>query len=491
MTHHTKASQTECDVVPITTYNSILLDLNTTQNELEKVSEEYRELKSKLIELQASLDHEILIHMEVEENARHLIQSPSGKIELANKQSLVDQIEMLSDKAKALEQINELQSGVLDKQFIINQRDEITNLRETISNRNHAADESFSQISATSEKLDLESLDDMDINHVTLDEANSTIGSIVSTEGSDKNDEKVPKQPRYKKRKFRRGHIMVVNNSNFSDSSNTESDILDPAAIHSKDVDRMNEFSKIISRLLSMPESVDTVLIGDSNLHAIRGKKLDATNGTWVFSSGGLCLVSAVHALKKHGRSYPNVKRIVYHIGLNDELHKTQHVSGERPKYLRALKELTHEIFPNAEIKYILPFIGGKMDRGSIMRLKEDIAHSIPECDIYHPPNMKEKLITGVHLKPSGVASFMSFLRSYIIPNRQVIFRSDSGKSSYFESTSYSSSVRNIKGPVQCATVHAPSMVSAIPRVDKNLVESITELVIAALIENNLVHNAQ
>ena len=112
----------------------------------------------------------------------------------------------------------------------------------------------------------------------------------------------------------------------------------------------------------------------DSNGHKVKGKDIDSEGGTWVISSSGLCIVAAVHSLRALTKCYANIKKVTFSIGLNDELHKRQHIGGERSVYLSELQNITSKVFPNAgPIHFILPFIGGHMSSQASNKLKEDI----------------------------------------------------------------------------------------------------------------------
>lgn len=272
----------------------------------------------------------------------------------------------------------------------------------------------------------------------------------------------------------------------------------------------MERFARVLERLKSLPEHVNTILLADSNGHKIKGRALDPEYGTtWVLSSGGLCLVAAVHALKQHSRVYPNINQVNYHIGVNDELHKTQHIHGERPKYLAALKAVTAEMFPNATMRYILPFNGGRISRSTINSLKEDIAQNIPDCKIYHPPDMKSNFTDGVHINGGGITKFIKFLQAYIVPRRPISFSAESGKrsgsSTYAQSLSFcessitmhnSENVHNSSpraypgqlGDPQQSSAHSEEQLER-PNIDKHLIEAVTKEVISALMKNNILRN--
>ena len=137
-------------------------------------------------------------------------------------------------------------------------------------------------------------------------------------------------------------------------------------------------------------------------------------------------------------------------MGLNDELHKRQHIGGERDKYLTELSRVTKKVFPCADLKFILPLSGGRMSREAINNLRDDILKHIPECTLYTPPDMKTMFDhSGVHLNDYGVQRFKAFISNdIIVKRRQRVFSEISGRrsntNSYLQATDHSHSSESV-----------------------------------------------
>ena len=335
--------------------------------------------------------------------------------------------------------------------------------------------------------------------YVTLDDVSSTTSEEHMEDYPE--PELPPPRKMKQKSKLKRGSTHVIYNSrnadgvcNFPPLSN----------IHIHDMRRMEEFSRNLKRLENMPEYIENVILIDSNGHKINGKDIDPNGKTWVISSGGLCFVAAVHALREISAKYTGIRNIVYHIGLNDELHKKQHICGESDKYMSELNTVTHNIFPNAAVKFITPVIGGRMSQQAINSLKADIVKYLPTCTVYTPPDMHFNFLKdGVHLNNSGVHALKLFITNTVLKKSKV-FSATSGRKSY--SATYSSvvsqkplraspkvkheSMRDHFYPYSRGQWYSPPSVSTgpyYPEIDPDLAATITSHVMELLLQRNAI----
>ena len=467
----------ECNFITSDVYKAILSDLDSAQTEVIRLDEENKSLKQKILELNAHVQQECERRKDVEANVTKLLNSPSA---------VTQQMEMWSKKVEILQQITDLQSSLIDKDFILKQAGVIKDLRASI----HAeSDHHESDITAESQYSVVadETLNDTGTNisdesYLTIrSEATSDKSNLTSTTGSvtdlsvnssvaatdDHAQPFIESSPKLRPPplKLKRGESHIIYNSNHTDALFTFPSVNN---IHMNDTRRMEVFLNNLKRLDKIPESVKTLLISDSNGHKIRGRDLDSERNTWVISSGGLCLVSTVHALRSLTASYSGINKVVYHMGLNDELHKRQHIGGEREKYLAELSRVTKKVFPQAESKFILPLSGGKMSREAINSLRDDIMKYMPECTIYTPPDMSNMFdYSGVHLNDYGIQKFKTFLiNDIIVKRRQRIFSEISGRRS--NTTSYLRATDHSHQPVAVSYSRArnvPSLMSAHPTV--------------------------
>ena len=295
----------------------------------------------------------------------------------------------------------------------------------------------------------------------------------------------------------------VVYNSDVTKPAVTSDTIAD---LHTQDRNRVQKCVETLDRLHSIPDHIETVLITDSNGHKVKGRQLDPDNrSSWVLSSGGLCIPSAVHALQLHDEVYPRIQKVSMCIGTNDFLHRTQHVADVRGKYLEALREAILKVFPNACMYFVLPFSGGKVPKSFIDRLNSDIESHIIDCVVLRPPDMRSMFSDGVHLKQGGITRFLNFLQDQLVPRRPATFSRDSGRQSAADT--YADSLGTLgPGNFRVPQMHSrnssnsyrrnhqhsapgPQLSRKPPHIDRNLVAEVTEEVVRELMSRNLIHN--
>ena len=467
------------NIVSHEAFYTIQQDLHRAKAEVRRLVEENRVLTLKSLELKAQVELEQGRRHEIEQNVSKVINSPG---------SMSDQLKMWSEQVKVLKQITNLQSSLIDKDFIIKQNDVIKDLRgalELAAPEHSDADENIEVSISESER-------ESDAHFSTVDEAPCS----PAAENTPNEDNSCPPP------KFKKGNTYALYNSSARRPAATSVSLAD---LHTQDRERVHRFARVVDRLHSLPEHVNTLLLMDSNGHKIKGRQIDSVNrSTWVLSSGGLCLPAAVHALQQHGASHKFIRKVAIVIGTNDYLHRTQHVVGKKGRYLKALSEVIGKLFPNASLHFVLPFTGGKIPKSYIDRLHSDITENIPECAVLSPPDMRSKLSDGVHLNQGGISRFLTFLQEHLVPRRPAIFSRESGRRS--SSPTYAGSLnpvspmnRHVSPP---ATWNSPdrnqwfssSPVTELspcpPQIDQSLIAEVTKKVISELMSRNLLNNA-
>ena len=451
-------------------------ELQYTQTEVSSLVDENRLLKLRALELKAQVELEQGRRHEIEVNVSKVLNSPG---------SAKDQMEMWAKQVSVLKEITNLQSSLIDKEFIIKQNDVIKDLRGVLELASPEPSEFDEQDESVCES-------EPNAKFVTVDEATCSPTS-ERTEIVDK-----PCPPP----KFKKGNTYVLYNSRASQPAATSVSLAD---LHTQDRERVKRCVDVLHRLKSLPEHVDTILIGDSNMHKIKGRQLDPVDrSTWVLSIGGLCIPALVHALQQQSKPYNNIKKVGVSVGTNDYLHRTQHVVSERGRYLKALKEVSGKLFPNASINFVLPFTGGKTPKSHIDRLYSDINSHIPDCVILRPPDMKSKLSDGVHLNQGGISRLVSFLQERLIARRPAVFSRESGRRS--SASTYAGSVN--PGSMERQRRESPPVIWNSPlrsqqgssppdsglsphrqQIDQSLVAEVTAGVIHELMSRNLLYN--
>ena len=211
--------------------------------------------------------------------------------------------------------------------------------------------------------------------------------------------------------------IVQVPGGHGLDSLNHDLEELTP--LHPSDMARSKRLSYILNTFKNFPDHVDTAFLTDSNGHGVDGKELDPEGRhVNVRSVGGLCVVSAARALKIHNKSYPRIKLVVWSVGVNDFLHRDQHCMNDYETYVAALYTESKRIFPNAEIKLVLPFAGSdKWSTACIKEFARTVKANCPLMKCYNPPSMRNRLNRdGVHLNKSGKRVFVDFLGKHFVP---------------------------------------------------------------------------
>lgn len=192
--------------------------------------------------------------------------------------------------------------------------------------------------------------------------------------------------------------------------------------LHSSCITRSKRMTYILNTFRNFPHFVTTLIGGCSVLHGVDGKQLDSEGSVNVRSVGGLCVFALVHALLGHTQVHSRIKQVVWSLGTNDALHQHQHCVKDNRKYIDLLYRESKRIFPQAEIKFVVPYGGmEKVPSGHIKQLTKDIKVMCPDMKVYHPPSLREKLCRdGVHPNKDGRNALIRFLRNHFVPSSRV-----------------------------------------------------------------------
>ena len=205
----------------------------------------------------------------------------------------------------------------------------------------------------------------------------------------------------------------------------------DVATIHSDCGMKAKKLLSVLNNMLTIPKHASTLLIGDSLAHYINKREVDQESDTLrVRSIGGLCVIATVKALGELDRSYGNFKRIIYSLGTNDLLHRAKHCFEERPKYYKALEDLSARVFPNATIHIVVPYVGMKnIPKSEIMEQIKLVKESCHKIKVHVPPALIRMTDGGgVHPDKEGKVILTIFYKKRFFPHRPRSFNKNSGK---------------------------------------------------------------
>lgn len=478
--------------------------------QIQQLTAENSVLKTEILETKAQVEIEVCRRNEVQENVNKVLNSPGAA---------TNQLLMWSEKVRILEQITDLQSSLIDKNFILKQGDVIKDLHSALDAETVipvVSPSAATTVSANSLNFGSTQTYPGDTQHdlpqavitaddTSLNESSSTFTShcddyvTVDDVTTESDTAHANVDGKIRPPKFHKNFTHVIYNSNIDKPGPSTENKMD---LHVGDQERVKRFDSALERMRDLPQHVDTVVFTDSNGHKVKGRQLDPMGRTWVLSSGGLCINATVHSLQSLNETYSGITRVVYSLGLNDELHKRQHVKGERGWYLSALGSVTNKVFPNASMSFVLPFSGGKISKQSIGSLKSDIVKHLPNTVIHSPPGM-EFGPDGVHLNATDLTHFRRFLKEKVV-RQPTIFSSNSGKRSEFR-TSYSGSLGlspwstpfdaqphsdsyGLRSPTNHRDFFNSSLSPNSQSVDQNLVAEITNQVVSELLQRKLLN---
>ena len=534
-------STTDSALVPVNMYidSNFYIDDDQYMNqevrvlemEIHNVKNENSKLRHHILELKATCELEVSKRLDVETNVKKILNSPGAA---------TDQLMIYAEKVKILEKITDLQSSLIDKNFIVSQNEVIKDLRSRFDDDESDAgsivhdsrdvhDTCAEPCQSMENTSDVSTVDNHTVhdsspptvdNHNVHDPSSPTVDNhtvhdssslsslfddFVTVDNIDTDTAHVNAEGKTRPPKFYSGYTHVVYNSKVVKPTVLSSSVMD---LVPNEQERVTRFSRALERLRDLPQHVNTLIITDSNGHNIKGRQLDPNGRTWLISSGGLCVNAAVHSLQQLSDTHTGISRVVYCLGLNDELHKRQHVKGQRGSYLSSLGTVTSKVFPNASMSFVLPCAGGKMSNQCIGNLRSDIVKHLPNTSIHYPPRMMFGP-DGVHLNTTDLTHFRYFLKESVV-RQPAIFSRDSGRRT--ESNSYADSLgftpqrppadaRAPQRPPVDAKPHRvpPGQMSPThnrgfwypppsPRsqpVNRNLGEEITKLVVNELLQQN------
>ena len=213
-----------------------------------------------------------------------------------------------------------------------------------------------------------------------------------------------------------------------TESSNSSEGL---ATLHPADIVRSQRLSFILNTLKNLPDHVNTVIFGDSNTHKIRGRDVDSKgNKVAVRSFSGLCVFAAAHALEMYDKpAFGKIRKVIWSLGANDALHgNVQHCAEDAEHHTKALYQQSKRIFPNAQIGFILPFVGIKAVTADFRKELERQLKATPEMKLHYPPNMvKMMLRDGVHINSEGKRVYANFLTKRFTNNKPSTSAAPSG----------------------------------------------------------------
>lgn len=213
-----------------------------------------------------------------------------------------------------------------------------------------------------------------------------------------------------------------------TESSNSSEGL---ATLHPADIVRSQRLSLILNTLKNLPDHVNTVIFGDSNTHKIRGRDVDSKgNKVAVRSFSGLCVFAAAHALEMYDKpAFGKIRKVIWSLGANDALHgNVQHCAEDAEHHTKALYQQSKRIFPNAQIGFILPFVGIKAVTADFRKELERQLKATPEMKLHYPPNMvKMMLRDGVHINSEGKRAYANFLTKRFTNNKPSTSAAPSG----------------------------------------------------------------
>ena len=193
--------------------------------------------------------------------------------------------------------------------------------------------------------------------------------------------------------------------------------------LNPNDIKRSKRLSLILNTFKNLPDHVNTVILGDSNTHSVRGKDVDRKgNKVCVRSFGGLCIYAAAYALKQYDKhSYGNIKKVIWSLGVNDAVHGgSEHCSDDAGKHIHSLYHESKKIFPNAQVGLILPFLGVKAVTPTYRKeLERQLKSHAPLMKLHYQPNMSNMTAKdGLHLNREGKQKYINFLINRFTNNK-------------------------------------------------------------------------
>ena len=189
----------------------------------------------------------------------------------------------------------------------------------------------------------------------------------------------------------------------------------DLASIHERCAKPAEKFGYVLNALKNLPHNRTTLFIADSNFHCIKGELDPVNRCTAVRAVSGLCIVGAAQTLKNYGYQYPNVKKVVFSLGVNDHLHKKQHCPDDFTSHFSTLIEESKRVFCSATLHFILPFKGlPRVPLYHIQKIAELLKTNFPLVKRHEAPTMKGKVSVkdGIHINGEGAESLRAFLVS-------------------------------------------------------------------------------
>ena len=186
---------------------------------------------------------------------------------------------------------------------------------------------------------------------------------------------------------------------------------------------KVGRFNFILRTLFNhLPDHGTTLFLGDSLQKGLKKRELDKHSGSIrIRSEGGLCVIAMVHSLLNHKEKHPQIKKVVYTIGVNDYLHRRRHCADDFASYFKALQAESHRIFPNATLHFVIPYKGmvSEDTKGADIQpvLQKMLSENCPKIRVHVPPNLDGKLRDdGIHPSESGNIVLTKWYSKVFVP---------------------------------------------------------------------------
>ncbi len=142
---------------------------------------------------------------------------------------------------------------------------------------------------------------------------------------------------------------------------------------------------------------------------------------TAIIQVGGLCFPSAaagIDSLAAAGLSFPSTKQIITALGCNDiaHAHNAHHnLSAYSESWLPYFSSSIKKLFPNATIKFVLPFSSKTIPQHTIDTLQRQLTETFPGHEILHSPYYTPyDFHDHIHLNSLAQQGYTTFLAKVI-----------------------------------------------------------------------------
>lgn len=194
------------------------------------------------------------------------------------------------------------------------------------------------------------------------------------------------------------------------------------APLHERCTKPAGVFGYMLNAFKNLPHNRTTLLIGDSNFHGIKHELDPIRRSTAVRSISGLCINGAAETLKNYKHQYPNIKKLVFSLGVNDHLHVKQHCESDWKYHFTNLIHESKRVFCSATIHFIVPFKGlPRVPSQHIEKIWDFLMNEFPDVRKHRAPSMEGKVQErdGIHLTSEGYETLRDFLVKRFTPRKK------------------------------------------------------------------------